>query len=143
MERINVSGRIPAPITEVWPLVGDFGALADWHPGLSSSQLQRGASGDQVGDVRHCVIEGGGPGFDETQTGRSEGDHWYSYAIADNPLPMRDYKSTIHLKADGDHTVMEWAGTFEPEPGKAGELVATITDIYQTGIDSLAKRFSG
>lgn len=142
MERVSISGRIPAPVSKVWSVAGGFGALADWHPGLSSSKLQHGASGDQVGDVRHCVIEGG-PGFDETQTGRSDVDHWYSYTIDDNPLPMTGYESTIRLRSDGDHTVMEWDGTFEPHAGKAAEAVAAITDIYQTGVDSLAKRFSG
>jgi len=140
MTEFIASGTIPAPVAEVWALVGDFGGIAEWLPPIANSGLAHGATGNQVGDIRQCVLDGG-PTLTETQTARSDADHTYTYAIPEGPLPMKNYESTIRLRADGDQTVMEWNCSFEPDPGKEEELTGMIQGVYQAGIDNLKKRF--
>ena len=141
MARVHASGTIPAPVDDVWAVVGDFGRIADWLPPLASSGLAHGATGNQVGDVRQCTIDGG-PTLAETQTARSEADYTYSYAIPEGPLPMMNYQSTIQLRPDGDQTILEWTSTFEPEAGKEDELTGMIESVYLAGIDHLKQHFS-
>ena len=42
---ITISEELDTPAGQVWSLIGDFGGLSRWHPG-----------------VRSCVVEGSGPG---------------------------------------------------------------------------------
>jgi len=142
MTQVHASGIIPAAVDDVWAVVGDFGKIAQWLPPLAQSGLAHGASGNQVGDVRECTIDGG-PTLTETQTARSDADYTYSYAIPEGPLPMTNYQSTIKLRQDGDQTVIEWSSTFEPLPGKEDELTGMIEGVYQAGIDHLKQHFAG
>lgn len=142
MAKVHASGTIPAAVADVWAVVGDFGKIADWLPPLASSGLAHGATGNQVGDVRQCTIDGG-PTLAETQTARSDSEYTYSYAIPEGPLPMTDYQSTIKLRSEGDQTVLEWTSTFNPEPGKDAELTGMIQSVYQAGIDHLKQHFGG
>lgn len=142
MTKIHVRGTIPAPVAEVWALAGDFGGISGWLPALANSGLRHGGTGDQVGDIRHCEVDGG-PSYDETQTAQSDADHTYTFAIYESPLPMKNYQSTIKLSAKRDRTVMEWSGTFYPDPGKEEEITGLVEGIYQAGIKSLNQRFGG
>ena len=59
MAEVRVSGVNPAPVGEVWAVVGDFGGIAAWLPALATSELASGSTGSQVGDVQSCTIDGG------------------------------------------------------------------------------------
>lgn len=140
MAEIRARGTISAPVDEVWALVGDFGRIGDWLPTLVSSELADGATGNQVGDVRHCVMEGGMT-FPETQTARSDADYTYRYTIPESGLPMKNYESTIRLRADGDQSVIEWSCVFDPDPGMEDEISDMTKGAYEAGIDALRQRF--
>ena len=142
MTKVKVSGTISGRVAEVWAVAGDFGGIAEWLPALAGSNLASGSTGNQAGDVRQCTIEGG-PTLTETQTARSDADRTYTYAIPEGPLPMKNYESTISLRAEGEQTVLEWSCTFDPNPGAEEELTGMVNGVYQAGIDSLRKRFGG
>ena len=142
MAEIRVSGVIRGRVEEVWLVVGDFGAIADWAPALAKSELAPGATGRQVGDGRTCTIDGG-PSFAEVQLARSDEDYTYTYDIPESPLPCTNYQSTIALRAQGDQTLIEWTSQFDPEPGQEQELQGMLKSIYQAGIDQVAQRFAG
>jgi hypothetical protein len=142
MAKVDVKGTIPAPVTDVWAVVGDFGGISAWLPPLSDSGLLHGATGNEVGDLRQCTIDGG-PTITESQTARSDADHSYSYAITEGSLPMQNYQATISLNAAGDQTVLQWTSTFDPDPGEEGNVTSMIEGVYQAGIDHLKQRFGG
>lgn len=142
MAKVDVKGTIAAPVADVWAVVGDFGKIAKWLPPLSDSGLLHGATGGEVGDLRHCVIDGG-PTLTESQTARSDADHSYSYAITEGALPLQNYRSTISLSAAGDQTVVQWSSTFDPDPGEEDNVTGMIEGVYQAGIDHLKQRFGG
>ena len=142
MAEVRVSGVIPAPVGEVWTVVGDFGGIAGWLPAVAKSELAPGATGSQVGDVRSCTIDGG-PTLTESQTARSDADYTYTYGIPENPLPMTNYESTVRLRDQGNQTLMEWTASFNPEPGQEVEVDGMIKGIYQAGIDNVRQRFGG
>ena len=141
MSEIRVSGVIPAPVGEVWAVVGDFGGIAGWVPALAKSELASGSTGSQVGDVRSCTIDGG-PTLTENQTARSDADYTYTYNIPENPLPMKNYESTISLHAQGEQTLMEWTASFDPT-GPEDEVMGMVKGLYQAALDNLNQRFGG
>lgn len=142
MAKVEAKGTIPAPVAEVWAVVGEFGKIAEWLPPLSDSGLLHGATGNKVGDLRQCTIDGG-PTLTESQTARSDTDHSYSYEITDGPLPLKNYRSTISLSAAGDQTLLQWSSTFDPDPGEEDNLTGMIEGVYQAGIDHVKQRFGG
>lgn len=140
MAEVRATGTISAPVDEVWALVGDFGGIAGWLPTLISSELAPGATGTQIGDVRQCTMDGSMT-FPETQTARSDADYTYSYTIPEGGLPMKNYASTIRLRAEGDQTVMEWTCVFDPDPGMEDEISDMTRGAYQANIDAQRQRF--
>lgn len=42
MAKVSTSSRLMAPAETVWELIGDFNALADWHPAVEKSELDEG-----------------------------------------------------------------------------------------------------
>ena len=141
MSEVRVNGVIPAPVGEVWAAAGDFSGIAGWVPALAKSELALRSTGSQVGDVRSCTIDGG-PTLTENQTARSDADYTYTYAIPENPLPMKNYESTISLRAQNEQTLMEWTASFDPT-GPEDEVIGMVEGLYQAGIDNLKQRFGG
>ncbi len=142
MTKVRETGVIPAPIADVWAVVGDFGGIAQWLPPLAKSSLEPGSTGDNVGDVRQVTIEGG-PTFAEVQTARSDAAHTLTYTVPESPMPMRGYESTIELSDKGENTAIAWSCTFELDSGQEGELVDEVSSIYRAGIDSLRLGLGG
>lgn len=144
MVKIYESAIIPAPISEVWPVIGDFGGIHNWHPAIANATLGDGAPADQVGATRVCEL-GDGAKLSEKQTARSDEDHFYSYAITESPMPMSNYEGTMRLRpltATGE-TFMEWSATFDPAAGAEADLPPMIEGLFQAGFEALRARFGG
>ena len=144
MTEVYASTIVPAPIDEVWDVVGDYGGIAKWHPAVNDTQIKEGPAADQVGSIRQCELDGGAK-LVERQTARSDDERFYSYIITDSPMPMTNCEGTIRLRpvTDGGATFMEWISRFDPAPGAEGELSIMMADIYQAGFESLKARFGG
>lgn len=57
MPLIVMSTMTTAPPDEVWSLLGDFGALAEWHPAVVACGLSVGDDGTPIRTV--CTVDGG------------------------------------------------------------------------------------
>ena len=144
MAKVSESSVIPAPISEVWELVGKFAAIHAWCPAVIGTTMQDGPSADQVGAIRECDLGGGAKVLDHL-TARSDADHTCSYAITESPMPMTNYVGTMRLRpiTDGNQTLFEWEATFDPAPGAEDELSGMLVQVYQGGFDNLKARFAG
>jgi hypothetical protein len=131
---VKQSVRLPAPVTEVWKRIGGFNALPDWHPMVEKSELAEG------GSERKLTLPGGATIVEKLE-GKDDKSFRYSYSIIDSPLPVADYHSTIEVHQEGDESVVEWMGRFEPKGASAEDAQKTIQDIYQAGFDNLRKMF--
>ena len=131
---VKQSVRLPAPVTDVWKRIGGFNALPDWHPMVEKSELAEG------GSVRKLTMPGGATIVEKLE-GQDDKSYRYSYAITDSPLPVADYHSTIEVHQEGDESVVEWVGRFEPKGTSAEDAQKTIQGIYEAGMENLKKMF--
>ncbi len=128
---------VRATPAEVWAVMGDFGALADWHPDVATCDVER------HGDVVHRHIRTvDGAELLERELGDHPDDHSYTYEILSSPLPVRDYRAILRVVPAPEGAKILWSSSFEPEGTSIEEAARTIAAIYDAGLDAIAKRFA-
>ena len=143
MIRVRASSVVEAPVAEVWALVGDFAAVADWMPGITTATLDQPGEASQIGTTRRLVFEDGSH-MTERLLALSEPDTSVTFAIEESELPIFNYRSTIRLASvtDGDRTYIEWVAEFEVPPAREEAMRRRmLEDIYQPSFDSLKRLF--
>jgi hypothetical protein len=134
MAEVTREVRLSAPAGEIWALVGGFNDLPKWHPAVLSSQ-------DDGATIRHLVIVGR-IRLAERLLSHDDAARTYRYTIADGPLPVEGYVSTVTVVDNGDGTcTVCWSARFEPAGAPAEVAVEAIEGIYDSGLNSLADRF--
>lgn len=133
MANVTRSGAFAAPVEQIWEAIGDFHALAAWHPGVEKQSAE--------GELRHLLIPGGGV-LVERLLGEETGGatRSYAYEIVSGPLPVQAYRSVLSVAPAGSGSVVVWTSTFEPTADAAFRLVAGI---YESGLKALAQKFPG
>ncbi|WP_103381455.1 SRPBCC family protein [Pseudonocardia dioxanivorans] len=146
MPRPYASGVVPASADEVWSLIRDFNGIADWHPGIQSSELTAGSSGAEVGAVRKLGL-GGDAQVSERLLTLDDADRSYTYEFTDpGPFAVRRYVSTIRVApvTDTGHAFVEWWADFDADAADEAELGKTYArGVYGGGISALQERFGG
>jgi len=142
MSSIYVSSVIPAGVDRVWERIRDFNALPLWHPLVKFSEIEKGLPSDQVGCVRHFILQDGGD-LRERLLALSDLEKMFTYSILDSPLPVVNYVATVRLKpiTDSAHTFAEWTAEFDVTGGQETDVVERVTGVFQGGFDSLKKHF--
>ncbi|MFQ6018444.1 MAG: SRPBCC family protein [Kiloniellaceae bacterium] len=136
MTKVNVTTQLAVPAETVWNVIGGFNALADWHPAVESSVLEK----DGGSTTRRLSLVGGGA-IVERLDHVDESERRYSYSILSGPLPVADYRATIRVRenADGAGCTVEWSSEFEPSGAPESDAVAAIRGIYEAGFENLKK----
>lgn len=135
MSEVNLSTYLNVAPEKVWELIGQFNALADWHPAVEKSDLEEG------GTVRKLSLVGGGEIVEKLLP--TDEEHTYEYSILSSPLPVMNYTSKIKVVKDGDGAKVEWSSNFEPSGASEPDAINAIAGIYQAGFDNLKKMFGG
>jgi uncharacterized protein YndB with AHSA1/START domain len=129
---------IQAPPAKVWKIIGDFNALAAWHPAIASSPADHG---NDIGSVRTLTLKAeGNPHFTEKLTKYSAADFTYSYDITPTQkvIPVVGYHSTITVtKTDTGSTVTWNADFFAGSATNDKGAIDVITGIFRQGLDNL------
>lgn len=125
---------VDATPAQAWAGVGDFCAIAAWHPVVEACVL--GEKGGKT--IRTLSLKGGGTIVEELVE-RDEDDMSYTYKILESPLPVANYESTIAVDDEGGTTIV-WSGEFDAKGAPDADAVAVIEGIYQGGLDSLAAK---
>jgi len=142
--------QIKAPLEKVWATVKDFDGLARWHPGFSSDELASGSNGT-VGAVRKLTVKDG-PVIIEKLTGYDDAGHSYKYIIAESPLPIAHYSSTLSVRpGKPGMTEVVWTGSWKrknpaddpPEAESDAGTIKLIKGVYRGGLDNLKKMLEG
>lgn len=137
MAKVSLKSEINMGADELWKLIGQFNALPDWHPAVSTSKLEDG------GRVRRLTLLGGGEIVERLEQ-IDEGDRLYRYSIVSGPLPVANYTATLRVKEDSKgKSVVEWTSEFEPAGTSEPNAVAAIQDVYKAGFENLKKMFGG
>ena len=141
--KVYTSSVINASVSQVWEKVRDFNGLPDWYPSVIDSQIEDGASSDQVGCIRVFNREDG-LYFREKLLALNDLEHTYTYLLLESNTPMQDYYCTMRLSpiTDGDRTYIEWLADFQCLPEEADELQQSLEQVFQIGFDVLNNFFS-
>jgi len=90
---IDIAGS-PA---DVWALVGDFGGIAGWMPGMESCRLE--------GDNR--ILDAMGMTITEKLVSKDDGAMAITYSIIDG-VPVDSHEATITVSAAGEGSHVTW-----------------------------------
>ena len=141
---------IKTPADQVWASVKDFDSLNKWHPAVVKDEIVKGTN-NHPGAVRALSIKDG-PVIKEQLIAFSDRMHSFTYKITDSPFPIKNYVSTLTVKANKDGTTLvRWSGTFKrknpadnpPEAENDAAGIKLITGIYQGGLANLKKMAEG
>jgi len=143
--RVKETIEINAPADKVWAIVGDFGKIEGWHPGIAKTEITSGNK-DEAGATRTLTFKAGG-GVKETLTARDNAGMTMKYDITEGTLPVRDYSATISVTANGGKTTVLWKSMFKrqdpanpPAAGKDDQTAKdAITGIFKSGLENLKK----
>jgi uncharacterized protein YndB with AHSA1/START domain len=136
---VETSGIVDAPLQEVWALVSDFANLAQWHLDVAETHLESG-NGREAGAVRSLHLWNGGT-IRERLLAISPEEHFYTYALIESPLPIRDHESTVRLSPMGNsQTQVTWAARFTLTEGDVGAFAEAVkSGVMELGIEGLRR----
>jgi mxaD protein len=141
---------IKAPADKVWAAVKDFDGMNKWHPAVAKDEIVKGTN-NMPGAVRALSIKDG-PVIKEKLVAFSDATHSFTYKFVETPFPIKDYVSTLHVKANKDGTTLvRWSSTFKrknpaenpPDAENDAAGVKLITGIYQSGLANLKTMLEG
>lgn len=112
---------------EVWAVIGDFGGIADWMPGIESCQLE--------GENRVLALSG--MEVTERLVSTSDDDRTQTYSIV-NGVPVEFHQATITVGADGDGSKVTWDVEARPD-----EMAGVMQGMYQQTLDALKAQLEG
>ncbi|MFD3536218.1 SRPBCC family protein [Streptomyces sp. NPDC058664] len=126
----------------VWAVIGDFGALADWHPHLPPSTLEGGAGPEIPGAVRVFAVDGTVVAR-ERLLDRDAEARSYRYALLDPvALPVADYVATLAVRPHADGAEVRWSATYRSPDDVVPRVESLFGDAtYGTGLAALRARF--
>jgi carbon monoxide dehydrogenase subunit G len=122
MGRAEAEIDIARPADEVWGVVGDFGGLAGWMPGIESCRRE--------GDDR--VLAMGGMEIVERLVRRDDAGRALVYGIAGGPVPIDRHEATITVTPAGDGCRVTWAVEVEPD-----SMTDLFVQTYQQSLGAL------
>ncbi|MEU2233761.1 SRPBCC family protein [Streptomyces vietnamensis] len=137
------SAVLPAAPAAVWAVVGDFGALADWHPHVPPSTLEDGGDPAAAGTVRVFAVDGVTVAR-ECLLDRDEAARSYRYALLDPVmLPVHDYVATLAVRPHPDGAEVRWSAVYRSADDVVAQVEAVFGDgTYGTGLAALRARFT-
>ncbi|HUC36187.1 MAG TPA: SRPBCC family protein [Acidimicrobiales bacterium] len=118
---------IAKPPDEVWAVAGDFGALADWMPGVESCV--------EDGDDR--ILKMLGMTVTERLESRDPEARSIVYAIVGG-VPVGNHRATITVSETAAGSHVTWDVEVEPD-----EMTDLMHQTYQGALQALGKHLGG
>ncbi len=140
MPEVCESGIIDATADKAWSLLRDFGGLKNYADDIVSCEIEEGRPADQVGAIRHLVIQGGLE-VRERLIALSDQERYLKYnLVPPETLPMRDYIARLRVVpiTDEGKALVELSGTFSVAEGHNPEEVQELVrSVYKAGIKGM------
>ncbi len=119
--------EIAGSADDVWALVGDFGGIAGWMPGIDSCRVE--------GEDR--IIETMGMTITEHLVDRDDSARTLTYAIVEG-APVESHEAVITVTPTGDTSSVTWVVDASPD-----DMAGLMTTLYQQSLDELKKHIEG
>lgn len=107
---------------EVWAVVGDFGGLDGWMPGVDACRID--------GDNR--ILEVLGMEITERLVRRDDAARVLEYSIVESPLGAESHLGRIAVHDQGDGSRVTWNVEVSPD-----HLTELLVGTYQQALDAL------
>jgi len=140
MSKLVTSTKLPVSADMVWSTIGNFSAIANWHPAIEKSvETKEGGKTE-----RQLSLAGGVGTVVERLETHDDAARSYSYSVVSGPLPVSDYTAMIKVSPDGPMgCTVEWSSDFEAKGMAEPDAVAAIRQVYEAGFENLRKMFGG
>jgi Polyketide cyclase / dehydrase and lipid transport len=128
---VSRSAKVEETPEAVWQKIGEFCAIQDWHPAVSTcEQTQEG------GETYRTLTLGDGSTIRERLIERTNSS--YTYEIIESPLPVQSYRATLSVSAEGEGTRIDWKGSFDAKDAPDTDAEFVIDGIYEAGLEEIA-----
>lgn len=127
MGKAHAQIRIDKPAAEVWAVVGDFGGIGGWMPGIESCVVD--------GDDR--IVKMRGMEISERCEQRDDDERVLVYGIVGG-VPVINHKATITVQAEGSGSVVTWDVDVEPD-----EMTDVMHQVYEQSLQALKDYVGG
>ena len=101
MSTFTVSATIQVPRTQVWSILADIGAIAEWNPGVVESHLSSDAAYG-IGASRYAAM--GGKYYVDEQVVEWDEEARLAVRITDTNLPFKGAVILFALQGDDNAT---------------------------------------
>lgn len=139
MPRVREIAKVMIGADALWKEVGDFGAVAQWHPRVSSAVV----SDDSAGRARLLQFETGGEQR-ERLTAMHAARRIYRYVI-ERPgpgLPVRDCNAELRIeKADTQMSRIIWEAQFTLAEEGDDRTVAALRAFMHEGLANIQGKY--
>jgi uncharacterized membrane protein len=106
---------------EVWAVVGDFGGIGGWMPGIESCRVE--------GDDR--ILETMGMTITERLVSKDDVGRVLTYSIVEG-APVESHQGVITVTPSGDSTHATWEVKATPD-----EMADLMVAVYQQALEAL------
>lgn len=119
--------HVDAPPERVWATIADFGNVANYNPGVSSSH----STSDEptgLGATRHCDLTRFGASLEERIVGFEENERLDIDIYDAKRLPgFTGLGATFRVEANGGGTILEGALRYDTTLGPVGAAIGAAT----------------
>jgi mxaD protein len=137
MPKVTMSTPVAMNADALWQSIGSFAAIGHWHPMMERVDTD----GETKGSLRTLRLIGGAKLVERLEE-VSPTERLYRYSILESPLPISDYFAEIRVKDNGDGTsTVEWSSDFKVNSNSERDVVKTVQEVYQAGLDNLGKLY--
>ena len=137
MPKVTMSTPVAMNADALWQSIGSFAAIGQWHPMMERVDTD----GETKGSLRTLRLIGGAKLVERLEE-VSPTERLYRYSILESPLPITDCFAEIRVKDNGDGTsTVEWSSDFNVSSSSERDVVKTVQEVYQAGLDNLGKLY--
>ena len=136
MPAFTITRQIGAPVHKVWEVLDRFGEIAQWSPGIKSSELTSDGPVSE-GSTRHCDFSPLG-GVNERIDAYIPNQQMTVNLFETFKLPIAGAIADFRIAEDGDGTALTIEYSYEPN--RLGRVAKGSTDKQmRKGISGLAE----
>jgi carbon monoxide dehydrogenase subunit G len=118
---------IDASADDVWAVIGDFGGIGDWMPGIESCRVE--------GEDR--ILNTMGMEITERLVSKDDAGRVLTYSIT-NGAPVETHQGVITVTPTGATSQVTWDVDATPD-----EMAEVMTTIYQQSLEALKAKVGG
>ena len=118
---------IAAPADAVWAVIGDFGGIGDWMPGIESCRVE--------GENR--ILDTMGMEITERLVAKDDAGRALTYSIVEG-APVESHQGVVTVRPAGEASLVTWEVEATPD-----EMADLMTTIYQQALEALKAHLEG